>query len=293
MSRVLVTGASGVAGRLVSRLLAELGHVVRRADVAPAPPTPADPTPAGEFVRCDTRTPADVRAAVAGCDAVVHLAAWHSGHQPPVSDATIFAVNVDGTFNLVQACREEGIGSVVFASSMAYGWGGVYGVTKVLGEDLWRMYAQVADASVVMLRYHDFVPKPYLAWGSKLLRNGVDRRDVADATVAALRAVLAHRVELFTTIVHSNHHLPAEVQRDFAAYGPEWCETQVPGSAGLLRRHAIELPGEVEQHDLREAERLLGWAPKHDFVEFLTDLARRGAAGVDVASLWALGQLPD
>jgi nucleoside-diphosphate-sugar epimerase len=182
---------------------------------------------------------------------------------------------------------------VVFASSMAYGWGGVYGVTKVLGEDLWRMYHQVTGASVAMLRYHDFVPKPYLAWGPKLLRNGVDRRDVAGATVAALTAVVERRVELFTTIVHTDHHLPAEVQRDFAAYGPEWCETQVPGSAELLRRYAIDLPGEVEQHDLSEAERLLGWVPKHDFVEFLTDLQRRDAAGVDVASLWAPGQLPD
>lgn len=292
MSTVLVTGASGVAGRLVSRLLADPGHVVRRADVAPPPPDLTDPNPAGEFVRCDTRTPADVVAAVAGCDAVVHLAAWHSGHQPPVSDATIFAVNVDGTFNLVQACREAAIDSVVFASSMAYGWGGVYGVTKVLGEDLWRMYHQVTGASVAMLRYHDFVPKPYLAWGSKLLRNGVDRRDVAGATVAALTAVLERRVEVFTTIVHSDHHLPAEAQRDFAAYGPSWCELQVPGSTELLERYAIELPGEVEQHDLSEAERLLGWVPAHDFVEFLTDLQRRDAAGDDVGSLWAPGQLP-
>jgi nucleoside-diphosphate-sugar epimerase len=292
MSKVLVTGASGVAGRLVSRLLADAGHEVRRADVAPPPPDPTDPTPAGEFVRCDTRTPTDVQAAVAGCDAVVHLAAWHSGHQPPVSDATIFAVNVDGTFNLVQACREANIGSVVFASSMAYGWGGVYGLTKVLGEDLWRMYHQVTGASVAMLRYHDFVPKPYLAWGPKLLRNGVDRRDVAAATVAALTAVLGRRVDLFTTIVHTDHHLPAEVRRDFATTGLDWFESQLPGSSDLLQRHRIELPDEVEQHDLSKAERLLGWVPAHDFTEFLTDLARRDAAGEDVGSLWAPGQLP-
>lgn len=292
MSKVLVTGASGVAGRLVARGLGDAGYDVRRADVAPAAPDPTDPVAPGEFVRCDTRTPADVRAAVAGCDAVVHLAAWHSGHQPPVSDDTIFAVNVDGTFNLLQACREAGIDSVVFASSMAYGWGGVYGVTKVLGEDLWRMYHQVTGASVAMLRYHDFVPKPYLAWGAKLLRNGVDRRDVAAATVAALVAAVDRRIGLFTTIVHSDHHLPTEVRADFATYGPAWCESQLPGSAALLSRYAIELPTEVEQHDLSEADRVLGWRPGHGFLEFLTDLQRRDAAGVDVGSLWAPGQLP-
>lgn len=293
MSRVLVTGASGVAGRLVSRLLADDGHEVRRADVALPPAELTEPELPGDFVRCDTRSPADAAAAVAGCDAVVHLAAWHSGHQPPVSDATVFAVNVDGTFNLVQACGAAGVDAVVFASSMAYGWGGVYSVTKVIGEDLWRMYHETTGAAVAMLRYHDFVPKPYLAWGEKLLRNGVDGRDVASATRAALTAVLERQVELIQTIVHTDHKMTAEVQGNFAVHGPGWCETQVPGSAELLRRYALDLPAEVEHHDLAEAERLLGWTPAHNFVDFLIDLQRRDAAGVDVRSLWAPGQLPD
>ena len=292
MSTVLVSGASGVAGRLVTRLLEADGHTVRRADVAPPPPDPDESAPTGEFVRCDTRSLADVQAAVTGCDAVVHLAAWHSGHQPPVGEATIFAVNVDGTFNLVQACGAAGVDAVVFASSMAYGWGGVYSVTKVIGEDLWRMYHETTGAAVAMLRYHDFVPKPYLAWGEKLLRNGVDGRDVASATRAALTAVLERRVELFQTIVHTDHKMAAEVQGDFAAHGPEWCESQVPGSAELLRRYALDLPAEVEHHDLAEAKQMLGWTPAHNFVDFLTDLQRRDAAGVDVRSLWAPGQLP-
>lgn len=290
MSKVLVTGASGIAGQLVSRLLAESGYEVRRADVSPGPDAADQP---GELVRCDTRSFADVQAAVAGCDAVVHLAAWHIGHQPPISDATIFAVNVDGTFNLIQACREAGIDSAVFASSMAYGWGAVYGTTKVIGEDLWRMYHEITGASVAMLRYHDFVPKPYLAWGAKLLRNGVDARDVATATVAALTAARERKFGLFMTIVHSDHHLPADVGADFATHGPDWCEAQVPGSAALLQKYTVELPTQVEQHDLSEAARLTGWVPSHDFREFLTDLQQRDAAGEDVASLWAPGRLPD
>jgi nucleoside-diphosphate-sugar epimerase len=119
--KVLVTGAAGNAGQAVTRLLADEGVSLRLTDVAPPPGGMAG---LGEFVRCDTRTPDDVRAAVAGMDAVIHLAAWHSAHQPPVSDATIFAVNVDGTFNVVQACRAAEVQALVFASSMAYGWGG-------------------------------------------------------------------------------------------------------------------------------------------------------------------------
>ena len=288
--RVLVTGASGIAGQLVCRLLRAEGHAVRRADVAPPP---NDDLGALEFVRCDTRTPTDVLRAVRGCEAVVHLAAWHSGHRPPVSDATIFAVNVDGAFNVFEACRAEGVRAVVFASSMAYGWGSVYSVTKVLGEDLARMFHETTGAAVALLRYHDFVPKPYLAFGAKLLRNGVDRRDVAAATLAALQAAVEGRIGLFRTIVHSDHHMPPEIVRDFGNGGVAWCEAQVPGARALLEKYAIALPDAVEQHDLSEAARVLGWRPQVGFVQFLRDLKARDARGEDVGRLWAPGQLPE
>jgi len=67
---VLVTGAAGNGGRAICRALAATGCTLRLADVAP-PPT--EDAALGTFVRCDTRTPADARAAVAGVDAVVHL----------------------------------------------------------------------------------------------------------------------------------------------------------------------------------------------------------------------------
>lgn len=291
MSRqsVLVTGASGVGGQEVCRQLAEKGYVVRLADII-APPR--ELRSLGEFIRCDTRTPDDARGAVAGMDAVIHLAAWHCAHEPPVSDPTIFAVNVDGTYNILEAARQEGIKAIVYASSMAYGHGWVYGVTKVIGEDLCRAYHNSFDASIAMLRFHDFVPKPYLAFGEKFLRNGVDARDVASSTVAALGAVLDRRIGLFMTIVHTDHGMPSEVVSDFAGLGPDWCEEHVTGAKGLISKYGLTLPQQVEQHDLSEARRLLGWTPCVGFLDFLRDLKERDARGEDVASLWAPGRLP-
>ncbi len=286
---VLVTGAAGNAGQAVTRLLANAGFTLRLADVAP-PPGGVDGV--GTFVRCDTRTPEDVRQAVAGVDAVIHLAAWHSAHQPPVSDATIFAVNVDGTFNVIQACREAGVQALVFASSMAYGWRGIYGVTKVIGEDLCRAFHEITGASVAMLRYHAFVPGPYLEYGARLLRNGVDRQDVATATLAALQAVVERRVDRFCTIVHTNHGMPIEVVERFRELGPAWCEAQLPGARTLLEKYTIPLPETVEQHDLTEAERRLGWRPAVGFLDFLRDLQARDARGDDVTGLWVPGELP-
>jgi len=286
--KVLVTGASGNAGQAVCRYLVESGYDVRRCDIAPVP----GDTLSAEFVRCDTRTDADVRAAVAGCDAVIHLAAWHCAHNPPVSDATIFAVNVDGTFNVIEAVRANGIKAFVFASSMAFGWGGVYSVSKVIGEDLCRMLHESTGAAVAMLRYHDFVPKPYLAFGAKLLQNGVDRRDVARSTVASLQAALDRKIGLFGTIVHTNHGMPPEVISDFRALGPDWCESQVPGAKALLEKYEIQGPHRVEHHELSEAKRLLGWEPEVGFVEFLKDLKARDGRQEDVRNLWAPGQIP-
>jgi nucleoside-diphosphate-sugar epimerase len=286
--KILITGAAGNAGQIVcEELKKSTSHELRLADVAP----PANRS-LGEFVRCDTRTLADVDAAVEGCDAVIHLAAWHCAHVPSVSDETIFAVNVDGTFNVTQACRKHNVKALIFASSMAYGLWGVYGATKVIGENLVQNFHNVTKTPTVSLRYHDFVPKSYLDFGRMLFRNGVDRRDVAMATVAALEASLAGKLTYFMTIVHHQLGAPAEVVNDFANFGPEWLETQLPGATALLTKYKIKLPEKLEQHDLSEASRLLSWRPTIDGLDFLRDLQKRDAAGEDVSKLWAPGQLP-
>jgi nucleoside-diphosphate-sugar epimerase len=287
--KVLVTGASGNGGQAITQKLIEAGFTVRMADVMP----PAGGLPKStEFVRCDMRSPGDVQTAVKGVTAVVHLAAWHSAHKPPVSDETIFAVNVDGTFHLFQACREFGIQAIVYASSMAYGHGSVYGVTKVIGEDLCRTYHEMTGASIAILRYHEFIPRPYLEFGARLLRNGVDRSDVAFATVAALQAALDRKIGLFNTIVHTQHGMPKEVVANFMQLGPDWCQEIIPGARELIAKYQIELPQTVEQHDLSEAERLLGWKPRIGFLEFLRDLKARDERDEDVRSLWVPSELP-
>ena len=289
MSQVLITGAAGIGGQATVTALIANGHTVKMAD-ASAPP--AALREKGEFVRCDTRTPEDCRRAVAGCDGVIHLAAWHCAHNPPVSDETIWAVNTNGTFNVFQACREAGVKAVVYASSMAFGYGGIYSLTKVVGEDLCRSYHESTGASVAMLRYHDFVPKPYLEFGVTLLRNGVDARDVASSNVAAVEAALDKRIGLFRTIVHTDHGMPAEVVNNFRDLGPDWCESQLPGARALMEKYEMDLPHDVERHDLSEAAEKLSWTPRIGFMDFLRDLQGRAACGENVRELWAPGQLP-
>jgi nucleoside-diphosphate-sugar epimerase len=288
--KIAITGAAGNAGQAVCQHLAQSGkHELQLGDVAGAPDWLSK---LGRYHRCDTRTVSDVNQLIDGADAVIHLAAWHCAHQPPVSDETIFSVNVDGTFNVIQACRANKIKTLVFASSMAYGKFGIYGASKVIGEDLVDTYHNMTRAAVVNLRYHEFLPCPYLRYGQKLLHNGVDRQDVARATVACVEAAAAGKITNLMTVVH--HHLaaPPEVILDFGNRGAAWLESKLPGTGKLLEKYGLTLPETVEQHDMSESERLTGWLPQVNFLTFLADLKRRDTAGEDVRLLQTTGELP-
>jgi nucleoside-diphosphate-sugar epimerase len=57
-----------------------------------------------EFVKCDLRDAKNLLAACHGCDTVFHTAAAMFTAPP----AIISAVNVEGTKNVIAACREAG-----------------------------------------------------------------------------------------------------------------------------------------------------------------------------------------
>ena len=129
----LVTGAHGfVASHLVGALLAR-GDEVRVLD-RPDPRTADVGGPRlsaldllglrgeVELAEGDLRDAEAVSAAVAGCDAVFHLAAQTIVGVARESPAETFEVNVRGAWNVFEACREHGTQRVVFASSdKAYG----------------------------------------------------------------------------------------------------------------------------------------------------------------------------
>lgn len=100
MSRVLVTGDRGRLGRDVVPALERAGHEVRGFDVADGD---------------DLLDAAAVADAVAGCDVVVHLAGITEDRDAPAAD--VFAVNVTGTWNVLQAARAAEVERVVLASS--------------------------------------------------------------------------------------------------------------------------------------------------------------------------------
>ena len=163
---VLVTGAEGTIGTAVRE------HLGKRYDLRSLTRTEQPfPSHIADITDLDA-----IRPAFAGVDVVVHLAASPAVETPW---AEILPNNLVGTYNVFEASRQAGVGTVVFASSnhaigmyeldgapSLYELGddrvydervevrpdSLYGVSKVYGEALGRMYHELHGMRVVCLR---------------------------------------------------------------------------------------------------------------------------------------------
>ena len=132
LGRVLVTGGSGFVGANLVTSLLDRGYRVRSFDRAPSP---LPQHPKLEVLQGDITDPAVCAAAVDGIDTVFHTAAiielMGGGSVTDEYRKRSYAVNVDGTKNLVHAAQKAGVKRFVYTASNSVVMGG----TRITGGD--------------------------------------------------------------------------------------------------------------------------------------------------------------
>jgi UDP-glucose 4-epimerase len=169
MKKILITGGAGFIGRHLA------DHLASRDDFAV---TVIDNESLGDrkhldldrirFIEGDLRSRDDLRTALADQDAVVHLAADTRVMDSIENPQNNFDNNVIGTFNLLELCRELGIGRVVAASTGGAILGDVeppvheemapqptspYGASKLMLEGYLSAYSGSFDVRGCALRF--------------------------------------------------------------------------------------------------------------------------------------------
>lgn len=206
---VLLLGAAGGIGSAIRLGLAGRYALMRLADIAPLDPA----GPGEETVKVDLLDLDGLVAAMAGIDCVVHMAGV------PVEPEThawekVLSANIVGVHNLFEAARIAGVKRVLFASSHhAAGFhrretptvetlvprpDSYYGVSKVFGEAMGRMYADKFGLQVLSLRIGAYRERPsdlrqLAVWVSprdmvELIRCGIEAPDFGYATVYGVSA---------------------------------------------------------------------------------------------------------
>jgi uronate dehydrogenase len=154
-----------------------------------------------ELNQADLGDPAAMAAAMDGVDAVVHL----GGTAVEADWESIHANNIVGCYHAFEAARRQGVKRIVFASSNhAIGYyrraqrigptepirpDSRYGVSKVFGEALGRLYADKHGIAVVCLRIGSFQPRPL---NLRMLSTWISHRDMVQLVRRSLDAPEVH-----------------------------------------------------------------------------------------------------
>lgn len=220
--KICITGSSGLVGRVTVQYLKNAGFDVITYDLSDGQ---------------DILNYAQLKQASLGCTVIVHLAAVDEptesqvGPQTTGSPEKIFAVNVQGTKNVLEAAKENAVPKVIVLSSvdvfgvfMGQGTAdylplddnhpvrprGPYAESKVAAENLCQKFTEDTHITTICLRppgiftadtYRfikakrlenpDFEWSPYWEYGAF-----IDARDVADAILSSIKTPVSghHRL---------------------------------------------------------------------------------------------------
>jgi UDP-glucose 4-epimerase len=294
--KVLVTGSRGKVGRALCPRLVEAGHDVRATDLATPTWDRVAPGEPEDYWQADLTDAGAAHALVAGCEVVVHTAAIPQPiHNPP---HVVFANNMLSSFNVLEAAIGAGVRRVVnFSSETVPGFifayrpfkpdylpideehpvrpQDPYATAKWFGELMCDRTVERAEVRCTSIRpcwvqdegSYERNLGPIVRDPSVLIDNYcsyVDVYDLCDAVVLAIETDLpGHEVfYIASPDTIGGHPLEQTVKRYYDGEGIEFRE--------LAREDASSI-------STAKAERMLGWAPRRSWRDYLDDEGRARA----------------
>jgi UDP-glucuronate 4-epimerase len=302
MRSILITGGAGFIGsHLVDRLLSESDWQVTVVDdfndfYAPSIKreniSAHAANPSFKLIEADIRDAGALQKAFIETkyDCIVHLAA-RAGVRPSLTEPRLYVeTNINGTMNLLELAREQGVKQFVFGSSSSvYGVNekvpfseddpifnpiSPYAATKAAGELICHSYAHLYDLRIVCLRFftvygarqrpdlaiHKFAKlisegKPIPVFG-----DGSTRRDYTyvDDIIAGVRAAIDYDQTKYE-VINLGESRTVELRELISLLEKEL------GARAQIDRQSPQ-PGDVPQTfaDVSKARRLLNYNPQTD-----------------------------
>lgn len=282
--KVLLTGGAGDLGQtLVPRLLAN-GDAPVILDIRP-------PNTGAHVVRGSILDRDVLRDACLGCDAIVHIAAWHGIHEDSGERKArdFFDLNVRGTFEVFETAAELGIRRIVHISTTSVrNADTLYGRSKILAERIADDYRRCNGMNVVILRPRGFIPfwnravyAKYSDWARWFWKGAVHVDDVAAAVMRSLD-LIARRTLDQTPILpldSAYEYTEADLAR-WDADGPgSTFRKYYPRHYDLALSYGLDPTVKPFRLDITETVRWLGYQPAFSLGTLLAELAAHGDAG--------------
>src|SRR5580704_13234561 len=165
---ILLTGASGNLGQMLTKALSAEGWTLRLTDITPSP----DPIPSGAtFTRADLNDGVTILRLAEGCGAIVHL----GGVSVERPFEEVLGPNIRGLYHVYEAARRERARVIFASSNHSIGFhersesigadtqflpDGFYGLSKAYGELMGRLYWFKHGVESVFIRIGSCFPEP-------------------------------------------------------------------------------------------------------------------------------------
>lgn len=277
---ILITGGSGDLGQTLVHHIEEAGHTPVVFDVEP----PREDI--GEYIRGSLLSSEEIRNALRGIDMAIHIAAWHGIHEVRgwKTPQDFWDLNVNGTYNLLQACVDQKVTKLIhISSSSVTKSSGYYGFTKRLAEVTVRHFQQDENLEAIILRPRAFIPhwnrdvySDYLTWAKRFWPGAVHITDVIQAVMLSVDHLSTRKINHLPVLnVDRDADFPQEELSDWDMAGPGTSfQKHYPGYENLINRYGLDTAVKPVSLDIQETKNLLGYQPAYGLQDLLEELSR-------------------